>query len=510
MSDQERREGGEATGNVSTGEVDLGAFRHGRARRGIAAGMVVLAMGGMVLFRTSASARAPGLGTGGTTLSFGGASPVTTTTFAGRGVHGSVALSHGRVLADRPGTVFADVRVVADARTPSDGLVRAPLSIAVVLDTSGSMSGDKLEQAKHAVLSLIQDMNDDDEVALVRYSDRAEVVQGLARVGEARRSLTRKVQALEADGGTSIPRGLAEGLRALREGENGGSRVRRVVLVSDGLDSTRAQAERLAEGSFEKGITVSSLGIGLDFDEGYMSGLSRVGHGNFGFVKDAGTLATFLHRELKETAGTTAENVTVHLDLPAGVRLAEPTEGVKVTGGGLDIKMGALFGGDERRVLVELAVDAADGETKALTGTAAWDRVGIFADVTTNHVDAALTPLVVVGTRDPQAVEAARDPSVLASAVSVRSSRRQLAATEAYVRGDTAKADALIQDNLNDLKAAAADAPAPVAQALEAQAFEYKATKAGFGQAAPSSVAGKEMAKKATERDVSNIGRRSY
>src|SRR5207248_790730 len=88
-----------------------------------------------------------------------------------------------------------------------------------------------------------------------------------------------------------------------------------------GLDSSRAASERLAKDSFERGITISSMGIGVDFDESYMGGVARAGHGNFAFVNDGTALAQFLTRELKETASTTVEDATAHVRLPAGVHL---------------------------------------------------------------------------------------------------------------------------------------------------------------------------------------------
>ena len=218
----------------------LGSLRSPRLRRGAAAMAIVLAAGGLILVRASGHTTfpppAPPIG--------GQAQGVGTNivSFHGSGAHGQIALSHTKVLAGGSSSIFAEVRLTADAAEPS--AERAPLSLAVVLDTSGSMEGDKLVQAKRSVIEMVREMRDGDEIAMVRYASDHELVQPLARVGAVRDTLIARIRGLEAGGGTNIPGGLSVGLRALDAAEHG--RVRRVVLVSDGLDSTRTEAERLA------------------------------------------------------------------------------------------------------------------------------------------------------------------------------------------------------------------------------------------------------------------------
>jgi Ca-activated chloride channel family protein len=473
-------------------------LRAPRIRRGLAVSAVVLSAGGLVLFRASAGGAAPLSPILISTLTPASGNAAT---FSGPGAHGSIAISHTRVLAGGEHDLYADVRIVADhARAEA----RAPLSLAVVLDTSGSMDGEKIEDARNSVIRLIRDMRDDDEIAVVRYSDTPEVVQSLARVGDVRSSLISKVRALSAGGGTAIPRGLASGMSALEAAGRG--RVRRVVLVSDGLDSTRSEAERLASTSFEKGITVSSLGIGLDFDESYMSSLSRSGHGNFGFVKDSGALATFLSRELNETATTTIEGATVRIKLPSGVRFSRATgaDAREVGDNEVELRVGSLFAGDERRVVMEMTARVEAGETRGFDAHASWTPIG------GSMVVAPIARLSVSGTLDPREAEESRDPVVMASAISVLASRRQLEAAEAYSRGDVGVAQGLIDKNMVDLKTAQAGAPPPMAAAMDRQWAEYDNAKKTFATAKPRSAEGNAAAKSAVEKDMNNLGRSAY
>jgi Ca-activated chloride channel family protein len=287
--------------------------------------------------------------------------------------------------------------------------------------------------------------------------------------------------------------------------EAGKGRVERVVLVSDGLDSSRAEAERLARESFGKGVTVSSLGIGLDFDESYMSGLSAAGHGNFGFVKNSSSLATFLERELNETATTSIQSAKVRLKLPEGVRAihASGAEIRELGDNEIELALGSLFTGDERRVLLELRAQM-DTDAKAFDGAASWTLVG------GQSVDAAIAKLTVGSTYEPMEVEASRDNDVMASAVSVVASRRQLEAAEAYQRGEVDKAQGLIDNNVRDLRAAQVYAAPAAATALQKQEAAYDDAKKTFATAKPKSAAGNAAAKEVFEKDTSNMGRAAY
>ncbi len=269
-------------------------------------------------------------------------------------------------------------------------------------------------------------MRADDEVAFVRYDDHNEVLQPLARVGEVRSELIRRVQSLEAGGGTNIPPALGQGLSQVSNAGSG--RVRRIVLVSDGLDSTRDQAESLARSALDSHVTISALGIGLDFDESYMSAVANAGRGNFGFVRDGTALASFLKKELEETANTVVENAHATLRLPSGMRFVQAVgaEVKDADDGQVELALGSLFAGDERRVIIELSSDAEQGEKLPLQATVSWQRVG------GPQTKAKLAELSVVGDANASAVAESRDPVVFASAVSALASVRQLAAAESY------------------------------------------------------------------------------
>jgi Ca-activated chloride channel family protein len=469
-----------------------------RIRRTIAVSSVVLATGGLVLFRAPTTIAH--------TIIESHASG-TEATFSGPGLHGSVALSHGAVLAGGERDVYAEVRLNAD--DAARGEQRAPFALAIALDTSGSMYGEKIEQARNAILEIIRDMRDDDEIAVVRYSSSASVVQPLSRLGDVRSSLNVKVRQLEAEGGTAIPLGLRAASKALEEAGHG--RVRRVVLVSDGLDSSRMESEHIAHDSFEHGVTISSLGIGLDFDESYMGSVARSGHGNFAFDKDGSVLASFLQRELHETASTTIEGAVVRVKMPHGMHFVSATgaDAKVMDDDAVELRFGSLFAKDERRAIVHFTARLDPGETAQVAAAADWTQVLPSGSVpfVPAHVDVAA--IALRGVTESKTVEDSRDGTVLASATSVIASERELEAAQAYTKGDVARANQLIDQNVKDLQAAATAAPVAAKPGLEKQWKEYDATKMKF-HAAPGSAAGQGAAKGAYENEVKNLARAAY
>lgn len=478
-------------------------FRDQRIGRWLAVSLVVLATGGLMLAKSSGGGAMDPVRRGGpeeTNVLLGGSNTVSV---SGTGLRGRFALSHTKVLEGGERRVFAELDLRADGGD-TRGRARAPLAIAVVLDTSGSMEGAKIAEAKRSVGRMLREMRDDDEIAVVRYNTSAEVVQPLARLGEVRGPLSSRVDALSAGGGTNIPAGLSRGIAELDTASRG--RVRRVLLASDGLDSSRVQAEQIARRSADHGVTVSSLGIGLDFDESHMGGLAQAGHGNFAFVEDASALAAFLRRELEETAATTVEGVKVELRLPNGVRFIEAmgADARRTGDDALEIRIGSLFAGDERRVILDLGVTIPAGEVRTFEGRVAWNVV--LGDTVTARIPA----ISLTGTREQLAMDEGRDGAVFANATSVLASARQIQAAEAYRRGDTARAQALIAENEVALSAAAAAAPAAAKPRLAAQSKAYEATKRDFSEQPAGSDKGRAAAKAAAAKDFNNISRMGY
>jgi Ca-activated chloride channel family protein len=401
-------------------------------------------------------------------------------TLDGPNVHGVFALATGAVRADQASELLAELRLEGLSRS-SDAHV--PVSLAVVLDHSGSMSGEKMESARESILTLLGAMGDDDRLAVVVYDDEANLLQPLAPARVLRRSLADRVRRVTADGGTDIPRGLRLGIEALREAPAG--HATRIILISDGRDGSglslsevSAQVAQAAEAQ----VVTSSLGVGIDYDQSFMTAVADAGHGNYAFLEHGSMLAGFLSRELEESSRTVAENVIAEVTLPAHVRLVAAHGAIAhPVGDRVRVELGTLFAGARRKVVFELASDGAPlHATLPLNVRLAYHAVdphGARAPSTLSGVASARS----VGTDEE--VQAAHDAEIYPDALATILDAQQDQAMTAWRHGDRESARTASVAALRRYRSAAAHHPSRVfderISAVEAEMSAYDSVDPG-------------------------------
>ncbi len=186
--------------------------------------------------------------------------------------------------------------LVADERN------RPPLNLVVVVDRSGSMSADgKIGYVRQGLEILIDEMRDEDRLAIIAYSDGAEILQPLTQVGLNRRDLRTAVAALEAGGATNLYGGLEVGYHEALSAYDSG-RQNRVILLSDGQPTagpTDPDTILSMSASYNsEGIGITTIGLGTDFNLPLMRGLSEQGDGNFYFVESPSAVEEVFGQEI--------------------------------------------------------------------------------------------------------------------------------------------------------------------------------------------------------------------
>jgi Ca-activated chloride channel homolog len=233
----------------------------------------------------------------------------------------------------------------------ADQAQRPPLDLAVVVDVSGSMQGQKIEYTKQGLELLVDGMRDGDRLALISYSDGATLLGELLPVEERRVELRRAVRGLVADGGTNIAAGLELGYLELLGSFDEASigRERRVILLSDGVPTVgntyTPDILALSASYNSEGIGLSTIGLGSDFNIELMRGLSLQGDGNFYFVEDAGAVNEVFEEELSFFLVPIALDLELTVQTGASYELIE-TYGAPLwqdTSGGGEIAIPSVF-----------------------------------------------------------------------------------------------------------------------------------------------------------------------
>lgn len=185
------------------------------------------------------------------------------------------------------------VRLVAPAQPVTENSAssqRAPLDLALVIDRSGSMSGDPLKAALESSVRIIQGLRSDDRIAVVTFDDHVQVVQPLVAVGDAH-DLVNRIRQIESGGSTALFDGWQEGVKQLAPFVKK-ERIARVILLTDGqanhglVDEAKI-FEHVAKAA-GAGITTSTVGLGHGFNETLLTGMAKAGEGaaNFGQTAD--------------------------------------------------------------------------------------------------------------------------------------------------------------------------------------------------------------------------------
>jgi len=319
---------------------------------------------------------------------------------------------------------------------------RAPVNLAVVLDRSGSMSGEKLESARRAAHALVDRLAETDRLAFITFgSNVTPLFPSTPCVSEAKGRMHRLIDGIYDMGGTNLSGGLQAGLRAI-EPYAGSYAVNRVILISDGEANegivSRPGLAAIARGALREHVSVTALGVGADFDEDTMQSLAEQGGGNYRFLQTGGELASIFDGELRQLAATVATDAVLHLHLAPGVSLSEVYGYAYDTAadGALTVHLPDFAANEHRKLVVALRAPA-EREGSEQVVSARLDYVDVLhsrAPVQTawNH-DARVIP-------DQAQAELGRDRDTYAQVARVQAAGHASRAATLYSSGDVSGA----------------------------------------------------------------------
>ncbi|MBI5473481.1 MAG: VWA domain-containing protein [Ignavibacteriae bacterium] len=272
------------------------------------------------------------------------------------------------------GTVYLQISIKTSEMLRPDR-ARRPMNIAVVLDRSGSMADErKMDYAKSALSKLIDQLGSEDLFSLVVYDDVVDVLRSASRVGN-KRDVKRLISDIYPRNSTNLGGGMMEGLQQA-ERNLGKAYVNRVILISDGLANqgitNPAELNSIARRYRNKSISLTTMGVGLDYNENLMIGLSESGGGNYYFIESPSQLAQIMNKELNSASAIVAQNATLDLTLGRGVRVLDVI-GCERPSNSYSIPVGDLYANETREFTVELSVPPGRGDFKVVSGVLRCD-----------------------------------------------------------------------------------------------------------------------------------------
>jgi Ca-activated chloride channel homolog len=233
--------------------------------------------------------------------------------------------------------------------------------LVIVLDRSGSMEGQKIRDARKAVLRLIDRLTADDRLAVVAYSNGVNTLFPLKPMDARNRQQARAaVSRIYSGGGTNLGGGLQRGIETLM-GTAAGQRQRKVILISDGLANhgitDPGALGNMASGAVENNFSVSTVGVGYDFNEVLMTTIADHGAGSYYFLENPDAFVQVFEKEFEATRNLAASGLELHVPLKDGVQLIhaggypiENKDGYAV------IHPGDLLSGQQRKLYLTFQV----------------------------------------------------------------------------------------------------------------------------------------------------------
>jgi Ca-activated chloride channel homolog len=375
----------------------------------------------------------------------------------------SIRLEHELLAVEREHEVNAMLEISAPGQPA--GAERPPLSLAVVIDRSGSMAGDKLDVAKECAAFLIRRMAPADRLAVVAYDDAVRLMVPLGTLD--RQAALAAVAGITAGGSTNLSGGWLQGLEQLRGAPGDGPR--KILLLSDGQANVgivnRGELASLAAAAAGTGIGTTTIGFGHGFDEELMTAMADAGRGRGYYAASPEEAPGIFDREFQGLLALVAQNVSVEIRPSGDVEMLGVLNDhpCVATAGGIQVQLGDAFADETRRVVFTLRIP-----NLALLGVAkVADLVLRYATVGAQVGLHELTlPVMVNAVTADEAADAGSDAEVVEEVLILKAARAQEAAMRLADEGRFDEARDRLAGAAQELRSAAPSS-AKAAELLE-------------------------------------------
>ncbi|NUO49216.1 MAG: VWA domain-containing protein [Polyangiaceae bacterium] len=385
---------------------------------------------------------------GGSSL-FGDSSSSLTQFSSGKTVRVEGRVGQGAMLGTGPQETFVMLEMKGDA---GPGKGEAPrVNLSLVIDKSGSMRGSRFANALSAAQTAVERLRDGDTVSVIAFDTKTETVVPATTINpSSRSSAIQSIRNIQLGGDTCISCGIEEGLVEIKRAQSfsgSDNGVDRMILLSDGEPTSGVRDvssfRTIAQRAMTQNVTVTTIGVDVDFNENIMSAIALASNGRHYFVENDRDLVRVFESEAQTLEESVASDSVAEIELGPGVELVQVFDRTfSRSGSRVSVPLGAFSKGETKTVLLKVRAPAgADGDVELVKVDVAYrdlisgkdvkesGKLG-FARVSDNAKVTDLDGLVVDRVQRSETAAALRDANSLFVVGKADEARRRLAVAQ--------------------------------------------------------------------------------
>ena len=264
-------------------------------------------------------------------------------------------------------------------------------NLSFVIDRSGSMSGGKLEYTKESVSFAVGHLGAQDLCSVVAFDDMVSLVAPSRKV-ENKDMLKQSVMSIYPGGSTNLSGGMLLGLREVRLAYKI-EQINRVLLLTDGMANVGVtDHSQLIEKALDMaagGVSLSTFGLGEDFEEDLLMAMAEAGSGNFYYIQSPDQIPGIFQQELSGLLRTVAQNLTVRVKPGQEVAISGVLGYPFTAGDGVTINLPDIYSGETKIILIKLVISPQEeGSTNLLK--LELDYADVRKNLALVHLEASL------------------------------------------------------------------------------------------------------------------------
>ncbi len=324
-----------------------------------------------------------------------------------------------------------------------------PLNLCLILDHSGSMQGKPLETVKKAAISIIEKLSSHDNLSIIVFDHRAKVLFPNQLVTD-KIDIIKRLQMLEADGGTAIDEGLKVGIQEIAKGAK--NTVKQIFLLTDGENEhgDNQRCLKLSQLASEYNITLNTLGFGAHWNQDILEKIADLGSGNLSYIEKSEDALAKFNQLFDRIQSVGLTNAYLNLELAPQVRLAEIKPIAQVAPetielsyiqgeNGLQVRLGDLMKGTPRSILVNLYIG------QLTIGNQTIAKVQIKYDNPSENQQGLISEKIPVNVEVQPQYQPQQDQTVQKSILALAKYRQTQIAEAKLAQGDTKSAATMLQ-----------------------------------------------------------------